>query len=63
MIMSILHLEHLMQWAGLEAVGVLLISYSLIKACLCLIYQSGSLSKMREIEDDSDTFPLIKGPL
>lgn len=52
-----------MQWAGLEAVGVLMISYSLIKACLCLIYQSGSLSKMREIEDDSDTFPLIKGPL
>lgn len=31
MIMSILHLEHLSQWAGLEAAGVLMISYPLIK--------------------------------
>lgn len=50
MIMSILHLEHLSQWASLEAMGVLMISYLLIKACLCLIYQSGSLSKTREME-------------
>lgn len=47
MIMSILHLEHLLQWAGLEALGVLMITYPLIKPCLCLIYQSGSL--MREM--------------
>lgn len=35
MIMSILHLEHLSQWAGHEAPGVIMISYSFIKARLC----------------------------
>lgn len=64
MITSILHLEHLSQQAGLEAAGGLMISYPLIKACLCLIYQSGSLSKMREIEELilTDSF-WLRGPL
>lgn len=52
--MKNIYLEHLAQWASLEAVIVLMISYTLIKACLCLIYQSGSLPKTRYTKADSD---------
>lgn len=45
-----LHLEHLSQRASFEAAGVLMISYLLIKARLCLIYQSGCLFKAGETE-------------
>lgn len=63
MILSILLLEHLSQWAvSWSGGGCLKISYPLIKAGLCLIYQSVSLSN-GDREADPDWFPLIKVPL